>query len=107
MPARRCRWSSCSRRCPRRGDEAWQHALGRLALVGLPVASAICLSRVLHPDRGVFVELLAVDRNNWLERLRGVWYSGAILAPLGLAGVALAGYMYAAAELAAKLLATL
>ncbi|MCY4635118.1 MAG: mechanosensitive ion channel, partial [Acidobacteria bacterium] len=88
-------------------EQAWQHALGRLALVVLAIASAVFLSRVLHPAHGVSAELLAANRGDWLERLRNVWYGVAVLAPLGLAGVALAGYMYAAADLTAKSLETL
>ena len=88
-------------------NQAWQHALGRLALIGLPITGAVFVARVLHPGRGVFAELLAANRGDWLERLRNVWYGAAISVPLGLAGVTLAGYMYAAAELAAKTLATL
>ena len=88
-------------------EQAWQHALGRLALVVLAIASAVFLSRVLHPAHGVSAELLAANRGDWLQRLRNVWYGVAVLAPLGLAGVALAGYMYAAADLTAKSLETL
>ena len=39
-------------------DQAWHHALGRLALVALQIASAVFLTRVLHPARGVFGEFL-------------------------------------------------
>ena len=87
-------------------DQAWHHALGRLALVALQVVSAVFLARVLHPARGVFGEFLATHRGAWLERLRNVWFGAAICVPLGLAGVALAGYMYAAAELVTKSLET-
>ncbi len=89
------------------GDRAWQHTLGRLALVGLQILSAVFLARVLHPSHGVFGEYLAAHREGWLDRLRNVWYGVAAGVPLALAGVALAGYMYAADELAAKSLETL
>ena len=87
-------------------DQARHHALGRLALVGLQVAGAVFLARVLHPARGVFGQFFATHRGSWPERLRNVWYSAAVCVPLGLAGVALAGYMYAAGELVAKSLET-
>ena len=87
-------------------DQAWYHALGRLALVGLQVAGAVFLARVLHPAHGVFGQFFATHRGSWPERLRNVWYGAALCIPLGLAGVALAGYMYAAGELVAKSLET-
>ena len=88
-------------------NQTWQHGLGRLALIGLPVAGAVFLAGVLHPERGVIAESLAANRGDWLERLRNVWYGAAVCVALGLAGVAVAGYMYAAAALAAKSLETL
>ena len=87
-------------------DQAWHHALGRLALVGLQIAGAVFLTRVLHPAHGVFGEFLAAHRGAWPERLRNVWFGAALCVPLGLAGVALAGYMYAADALVAKSLET-
>ena len=89
------------------GNQAWQHTLGRLALVGLQILSAVFMARVLHPARGVFGEYLATHRGAWLDRLRNVWYGAAVAVPLVLAGVALAGYMYAADELVAKSLESL
>ena len=88
-------------------NQAWQHALGRLALIALTIVGAVFLARVLHPGRGVFTELLAANRGDWPARLRSVWYVAGVSVPLGLAGVAVAGYLYAAAELAAKALETL
>ena len=88
-------------------NQAWQHALGRLALIALTIVGAMFLARVLHPGRGVFAELLAANHGDWLARLRNVWYVAGVSVPLGLAGVIVAGYMYAAAELAAKALETL
>ncbi len=88
-------------------NQAWQHGLGRLALIGLPLAGTVFLARVLHPGRGVVAELLAANRGDWLERLRHVWYGAAVSVQVGLAGLAVAGYLYAAAELAAKSLETL
>ena len=87
-------------------DQARHHALGRLALVGLQVSVAVFLVRVLHPAHGVFAQFFATHRGSWPERLRNVWYGAALCIPLGLAGVALAGYMYAAGELVAKSLET-
>ena len=78
------------------GNQAWEHSLGRIALLGLQVASAILLVRVLHPARGVFAEAVAANRSGWAHHLRSVWYSAAACLPLGLAGVALAGYVFAA-----------
>ena len=87
-------------------DQAWHHALGRLALVGLQVAAAAFLIQVLHPAHGVFGQFFATHRGSWPERLRNVWYGAALCIPLGLAGVSLAGYMYAADELVGKSLET-
>ena len=88
-------------------NQVWEHALGRLALVGLQLVSAVFITRVLHPSRGVFGEYLATHRGSWPDRLRNVWFGAAVCVPLVLAGVAVAGYMYAANELAFKSLETL
>ena len=88
-------------------DQSWRHSLGRLALLALQVMGALAMTRLLHPRRGVFGEVLAAHRGGWLAHLRNVWYVAAICLPLGLAGVAVAGYLYAAAALLRNAVETL
>ena len=89
------------------GNQAWEQALGRIALLGLQAASAILLVRVLHPARGVFAEALAANRGGWAHHLRSVWYCAAVCLPLALAGVAFAGYVFAAEGLLGNTVETL
>ena len=89
------------------GNQAWEHSLGRIALLGLQAASAILLARVLHPARGVFAEVLAANRGGWAHHLRSVWYVAAVCLPVALAGVALVGYVFAAEELLRNTVETL
>ena len=89
------------------GNQAWEHSLGRIALLGLLAASAVLLVRVLHPARGVFAEALAAHRSGWANHLRSVWYVAAVCLPVALAGVALAGYVFAAEELLRNTVETL
>ena len=88
-------------------DQSWRHSLGRLALLALQVMGALAMARLLHPRRGVFGEVLAAHRGGWLAHLRNVWYVAAICLPLGLAGVAVAGYLYAADALLRNAVETL
>lgn len=84
-----------------------QAALEGLALIGLQASVALFLYRVLRPASGIFAEMLATRRGGWMDRLRLVWFGAAVGLPLGLAGMALTGYVYAANRLAVTFLETL
>ena len=88
------------------GDLGYQGSLGRIALVLLLGIFGVLTHRVLHPRHGIFRKLLATQPAGWLNRTRGIWYGGAIAAPLVLAGVALAGYVYTASQLVERALGT-
>ena len=89
------------------GNPEGEHSLGRIALLGLQAAGVILLLRVLHPARGVFAEALAANPGGWARNLRSIWYAGAVCLPLALAGLALAGYVYAAEEIQRNVVETL
>ncbi|KPK66302.1 MAG: hypothetical protein AMK73_00330 [Planctomycetes bacterium SM23_32] len=88
------------------GTEGGLDSLGRFVLVAMLVLLAVFLWRVLSPRLGVLREALSRHPGGWLERLRFVWYPGAVSLPLVLALASLAGYLYTARELAARLLWT-
>ncbi len=85
-------------------DDAWRRSLGRLAsIVGL-VLLTIFLARLLNPRGPLIQETIAKRKNNWMFRLRKVWYPLVLLLPLSLAGAAAAGYYYTTIQLSARLL---
>jgi potassium efflux system protein len=88
------------------GIEGGIESLGRLLLTAVLALFAAFLWHVLSPRRGVLREAVSRRPGGWLERLRYVWYPGAVGLPLALGLAALGGYLYTARELAARLLWT-
>ncbi len=88
-------------------NPSFDGTLGRLALVLLCLGLAALMAWLLHPKRGVFKNLLAARPESWLNRVRLVWYSIAVLMPAALAAIALAGFIYTAGTLLASLAAEL
>jgi len=85
------------------GNEAWESSLGRLAFVVSQLVLSFIAYRVLHPRRGVFRELLSRNQGEWLARLQPIWLLAAVLSPLVLAGLSIAGYFYTAIRLSSRL----
>jgi len=81
--------------------------LGRLALIIIMVAIAVFFSRLLSPVRGLLKDYYKLNPDNWLTRMRYVWYSATFLVPLIITGFAVAGYYLSALELQQKLVLTL
>lgn len=81
--------------------------LQRLSLVALMLVLALFLGRLLHPQRGILANYLASHSQGWLYRLRLLWYPGILALPLGLAILALLGFVYTAAVLLESLVAQL
>ncbi|WP_233490192.1 mechanosensitive ion channel domain-containing protein [Thiocapsa marina] len=80
-------------------DPAFSGSLGRLAMIATMVAFSVFFARLLSPATGVLREALAASPNGWLNRLRHVWFPVIVGAPLGLAVLALLGYVYTAGVL--------
>jgi potassium-dependent mechanosensitive channel len=79
--------------------EFHRSGLGRMALIGLLVASSIMLHRTFRPDNGVLSGILRQSSNGWLVRLQHVWFWGLVLLPLGLALLSAFGYHHTAVQL--------
>ncbi|MBA4017839.1 MAG: hypothetical protein C0483_11745 [Pirellula sp.] len=109
-----------------------RRALWRLAAIGLPTAAVaamfeslepleaqaslgrvcfcvaiFCVYRaaaiVAHPSRGLVVRLTGDDGDEFRLRLRRLWYIAASAPPVVLIGLSIAGYHYAAVQLACRL----
>jgi potassium efflux system protein len=88
-------------------DPSYSGSLGRLALVLLLIGFAVFFARVLHPEHGALRNLLQGDPESWLNRLRRVWFPVAVVTPLALAGLTLAGYLYTAGTLLKSLVSSM
>jgi potassium efflux system protein len=86
------------------GNESWSDSLGRLGFIAAMACFAFFVERMLRPDRGVFRDFLAARRGGWTDRLRYFWYPAAVLIPLTLGGMAVAGYYYTSQQLAARMI---
>ena len=82
------------------------NALGRTAQILLMLTMSYMMHRFAHPLTG-----LAKDRyqfsDDWISKLRYVWYLLAVLAPWVVIGFSVAGYYQSALELQGKLITTL
>nr|WP_093191905.1 mechanosensitive ion channel domain-containing protein [Thiocapsa sp. KS1] len=77
-------------------DPAFSGSLGRLAMVATMLGFSVFFARLLSPTRGVLKQVLAQNPKGWFHRLRHVWFPLVVGAPLGLAVLALLGYVYTA-----------
>jgi potassium efflux system protein len=82
-------------------------ALGKLAFVFTMAALAFSFFNLLHPRTGVFHNFFGRHRDRPVTRLRYLWITAAVGAPLLLAGLALGGYLYTAGTLTEHLINTL
>ena len=80
-------------------DPAFSGSLGRLAMVATMIGFSVFLARLLNPAKGVVKKALAANPKGWFNRLRHIWFSVIVGAPLGLAVLALLGYVYTAGAL--------
>jgi potassium efflux system protein len=85
------------------GVERWNDSLGRMAFILALACFAVFVERMLRPTGGVFRDFLASRRGGWMDRTRYLWYPAAVLLPLTLAGMAIAGYYYTSQQLAARM----
>lgn len=81
-------------------------ALGRTAQIILMLTLSYILHRLTHPLTGLAKSYYQYS-NNWLSKLRYVWYLLAVLVPWVVIGFSIAGYYQSALELQTKLVMTL
>jgi len=84
-------------------NDRWIDSLGRLSFVAAMLICSLLVQRSLRPTGGIYQAALAIRRGGWVERLRPVWYPLAVLVPVALAILAVAGYYYTAQQLAQRL----
>jgi potassium efflux system protein len=82
-------------------------SLGRLAFVVIMVVLGVFFQRVFNPRSGVFTEFFRRHPASRWTRSRYAWYALIIAVPVGMAGLSLGGYMYAAGVLIRSLVSTL
>lgn len=87
-------------------EPLYNSSLGRVAFILLMAAWSLFSQRTVHPN-GTFSEVFTYRQDSYLYRLRYLWYSLAIAAPLALAILSGVGYYYTARKLAVRLFATL
>ena len=89
------------------GDGISAESVGRLAFLIRCALLLLLLRPLLDPSGQVLRDLLRSTPDSWVFRLRWVWYTLAIVAPVLLAILAVVGYQYTARELMLRLQMTL
>lgn len=85
----------------------YSDSLGRLALILSMVAMALFSGRLLNPNKGLLQFNLTSHVEDWIIKLRHLWYLVVIAIPLVIIGFAAAGYYLSALELQEKLVNSL
>ena len=88
-------------------ESAVRDSLGRLAFVGLMTILAVVLTTIASPRSGVVRIFYDSNPDSWITRLRWLWYSLAVFAPVSLAILVLVGYLYTASALAGEVVDTI
>jgi potassium efflux system protein len=88
-------------------NEHWNDSLGRICCVASLLIFAIFVERMLRPSGGAFRDFLAARRGGWMDRTRYLWYPAAVMLPLTLAGMAVAGYYYTSQQLGARMVVSI
>jgi potassium efflux system protein len=81
--------------------------LGRLLIIFVLATLALFSFRLFNPRRGALLPYQKRYPKSPLSRLRYLWLILGVATPLGLAGLAIAGYLYTAGALTRNLLDTL
>lgn len=84
----------------------YNDSLGRLALVVLLIALSVFFAKLLNPNTGLLRDYLKAHPEEWLAKLRYLWYPLFVGSPLIIVGFAVAGYYLSAVELQQKLVIT-
>ncbi len=83
----------------------WNTSLGRALFIGLMLLLATVFYRLLLAAASPFREIVII-RSGWLAPVRVLWRPAAVLLPIALAGLALAGYYFTALQAAVRILQT-
>ena len=82
-------------------------ATGRLAIVIVMLALALFSYRLFNPVNGALQTYLTRNPNTMLARLRYLWLALSVATPLGLAVLAIIGYVYTAGTLTRSVMGSL
>ncbi|MEE9355976.1 MAG: mechanosensitive ion channel domain-containing protein [Methylococcaceae bacterium] len=88
-------------------NTAHSDSLGRFALITVMLVMSYILMRLLRFQDGLIHPFIKNNPDNWLVKLRWIWYPAIVSLPLIVIGFAVAGYYLSALELHQKLIFTL
>jgi potassium efflux system protein len=80
----------------------YYNSLGRLATIAALLVIAAFFVRVLRPSSAIGSFFLQRHSQDWVFRLRHLWYLALVGTPIVLAGLAATGYVYTASVLRAR-----
>lgn len=80
-------------------DASVSGSLGRITAIALMIGLTVFTARLAHPSKGVLQNIIAEQPQNWVARLRKVWYPLIVTIPVALVALALGGYTYTAGTL--------
>jgi potassium-dependent mechanosensitive channel len=89
------------------GNAIYYNSLGRFASIAALLALTVFFVRVFRPSSAISSFLRKRHSQDWVFRLRHLWYLALVGTPIVLAGLAAAGYNYTASVLAVRYNATL
>ena len=89
------------------GNALYYNSLGRFASIAALLGIAVFFVRVLRPSSAIGSFFLQRHSQDWVFRLRHLWYLALVGTPIVLAGLAAVGYHYTASVLQGRYNATL
>jgi potassium efflux system protein len=89
------------------GNALYYNSLGRFATIAALLGIAAFFVRVLRPSGAIASFFLQRHSQDWVFRLRHVWYLALVGTPIVLTGLAATGYLYTASVLRVRHNATL
>ncbi len=89
------------------GNALYYNSLGRFASIAALLGIAVFFVRVLRPSGAIGSFLRQRHSQDWVFRLRHLWYLALVGIPIVLAGLAATGYLYTASVLQVRFNATL
>jgi len=89
------------------GNALYYNSLGRLASIAALLGIAVFFVRVLRPSTATGSFFRERHLQDWVFRLRHLWYLALVGTPIVLAGLAASGYVYTTSVLQVRYYATL
>lgn len=84
----------------------WSSSLGRFCFMGFLAVCAVFVDRLIRSPEGIVRQYLHRFPEHWLFRLRWLWASAALLAPLAMIVITFIGYYDTAQKLSVRLFAS-